>query len=222
MGEYTRVEIVANDGGTYVLNDRLRQLLADAGAQLGYSLLERIRQGSYHSGTTASGGTHDGGGAVDLSIKGLDEDQVDALLVALRGRGCAAWHRTPDQGDWGPHVHAIDSGDTDVSDEADWQVSEYAAGRNGLASRGTDDGPPIRPLQPYTYREDDMTPDDVWEEKLPATPFSAGVKEALGDTTPDDDVQAGAALVNLTARVQRLETTINRIAKALGVKPAGQ
>lgn len=215
--EYDRVRITANNGQSYILADRLRQLLDKAGMVSGYSLLDRLRQGSYNPGVEASGGTHDEGGAADLSISGLNGATVDRLVLTLRSYGCAAWHRTPDQGDWGPHVHLIDSGANDLSDAAHDQVVAYEQGKDGLASGGPDDGPNVRPLTPYKYQEATMS----WQEKLPATPFSAGVKKSLGDPTPDEAQQAGATQVNTAARLQRVEETVNRIAKAVGVKPAG-
>jgi len=57
-----------------------------------------ITQGSYSSGVSASFGTHDGGGAVDLSVlrRGTYTilwDDINALLHALRAAGFAAWLR---------------------------------------------------------------------------------------------------------------------------------
>lgn len=216
-GEYERITVHANDGGRHTLAARYVQLCEAAADLVGYDVLERTRQGSYTGTVSASGGTHDAGGALDLSIKGLSASEVDALVEYLRLYGCAAWHRTPDQGDWGPHVHAIDSGANDLSPQAAHQVSEYEAGRNGLASGGSDDGPDIRPLVPYQWQEDPME----WTEKLPATAFSSGVKESLGDDDPDRDQEAGDLQVNTAARLQRLEETTNRIARHLGLSPAG-
>jgi Flp pilus assembly secretin CpaC len=50
-------------------------------------------QGSYSSSVAASAGTHDGGGAIDIrtSIVNNDKKKVDAMVVALRKAGFAAW-----------------------------------------------------------------------------------------------------------------------------------
>ncbi|MBK1787713.1 peptidoglycan-binding domain-containing protein [Prauserella cavernicola] len=101
-----------------------------------------VTQGSYNAGGVgASGGTHDGGGAVDLSVRGLSD--TDAAVKALREVGFAAWHRTESQGDWAAHIHAIAISDTDMSPEAQAQAGDYFEGRNGLANNGKDDGPQV-------------------------------------------------------------------------------
>jgi len=63
-------------------------------------------------------------------------------VKAMRAVGFAAWLRTPAQGNWPYHVHAIAVGDKDLSRGAATQVAEYHRKRNGLANRGRDDGPP--------------------------------------------------------------------------------
>ena len=73
----------------------------------------RRRRARYNNGRVpASGPTHDGGGVVDL----LAEDWKRKVRV-LRSIGFAAWHRTPDQGPWPEHIHAvlIDHGRLDPS-----------------------------------------------------------------------------------------------------------
>lgn len=103
----------------------------------------RIVQGSYNKGgVAASAGTHDGGGAVDLDATGLTAAQRKAVVLAMRQVGFAAWLRTPAQGNWPYHVHAIAVGDKDLSRGAAHQVAEYRRCKNGLADRGRDDGPP--------------------------------------------------------------------------------
>jgi len=101
---------------------------------LGYQF--DIIQGSYNSGVAASAGTHDGGGAVDVWGKG--GSHVAAEVAALRKVGFAAWGRTPAQGPWGYHEHAIAIGDPELSSGARNQVTAYKNGRNGLASNGRD------------------------------------------------------------------------------------
>ena len=102
-----------------------------------------IMQGSYNKGgVTASAGTHDGGGAIDVAAAQLTAAQRKAVVLALRQVGFAAWLRTPSQGKWPYHVHAIAVGDKDLSRGAAHQVAEYRRCKNGLANRGKDDGPP--------------------------------------------------------------------------------
>ena len=126
-------DLVKRDGKTVdALTDRA---LKAAEKILGYDLT--IVQGSYNAGGVgASAGTHDGGGVVDL----LPWDW-QRKVRALRRVGFAAWHRTPAQGPWGEHIHAVLIGNTKLSPSAQRQVTAYLAGRNGLANNGKDDGP---------------------------------------------------------------------------------
>jgi hypothetical protein len=101
-----------------------------------------LLQGSYNKGgVTASAGTHDGGGAVDIDVASKSPAQRRAVVTAMRQVGFAAWLRTPAQGNWPYHVHAIAIGDKDLSRGAAHQVAEYRRKRNGLANRGKDVGP---------------------------------------------------------------------------------
>jgi hypothetical protein len=102
-----------------------------------------LMQGSYNKGgVTASAGTHDGGGALDVRAARLTAAQRKTAVLTLRQVGFAAWLRTPAQGNWPLHIHAIAVGDQDLSRGAANQVAEYRRCKNGLANRGHDDGPP--------------------------------------------------------------------------------
>lgn len=93
-----------------------------------------VLQGSYNAGAvTASGGTHDGGGAVDLSPA-----DWPGKVHALRAVGFAAWHRPAIPGLWGEHVHAVLIGNVKLSPAAKAQVEDYRTHRNGLANHGPD------------------------------------------------------------------------------------
>ncbi|MGH3902188.1 MAG: peptidoglycan-binding domain-containing protein [Pseudonocardiaceae bacterium] len=110
-----------------------------------------ITQGSYNPGEVgASGGTHDGGGAIDISVRGLSD--TTAAVKALREVGFAAWHRTPSQGDWPHHLHAVAISDTDMSPQAQAQVGDYFKGLNGLAGHGKDDGPKVEKVTWEEYK----------------------------------------------------------------------
>jgi hypothetical protein len=104
-------------------------------------------QGSYSTSTSASAGTHAGGGVVDLRTRNLSTDQRVQLLRVMRATGFAGWLRTASQGFSGDHLHAVavqPGGMRDVgclSGAAHAQVVDYYEGRNGLANRGRDDGP---------------------------------------------------------------------------------
>lgn len=103
-----------------------------------------VVQGSYNGGVVAaSGGTHDGGGVVDISVRGLTALQVSAVVKALRQSGLIAWLRSPNQGPWAPHIHAVERASQTLSPAAAKQVLAWEKGLNGLASNGPDDGPRI-------------------------------------------------------------------------------
>jgi len=98
-------------------------------------------QGSYNSGVSASAGTHDGGGAVDLWVW----NDPNRAVKALRNVGFAAWNRTG-RGDWTPHIHAIAIGDKQMSSGARQQVQDYYNGYDGLAGSGRDYHPRPNPI----------------------------------------------------------------------------
>jgi hypothetical protein len=142
--DYTLIEI----NGYATLNLRTLAMLDHAqalySAQGGIiQLRPAVMQGSYAGGAiAASFGTHDGGGAVDLSVRDVQtrqvlDDEFEPLLMALRTAGFAAWLRSPDELYPGSviHIHAIAVGDAELSDAAQAQVSGeygYLYGYNGL------------------------------------------------------------------------------------------
>jgi hypothetical protein len=112
-----------------------RAALEATAKRLGYDLT--ITQGSYNAGgVTASAGTHDGGGVVDLADWHWEEK-----VRELRRTGFAAWYRPAIAGLWPAHIHAVLQGNAKLAPAAKAQVAEYQAGRDGLASRGPDNGP---------------------------------------------------------------------------------
>lgn len=130
------------------VNTRTKQMLTAADGLVAWNI--RLSQGSYcglqsNGCASASAGTHDGGGVVDVSVSGLSTAQRWATVKALRTVGFAAWLRTPAQG-FSYHIHAVAIGDPDL-----WQrngaytnrdqVADYYVGRNGLAGHGSDNTP---------------------------------------------------------------------------------
>lgn len=136
----------------YSLNARTYAMLQHAAEIYGGTMDitgSAITQGSYSSAVSASFGTHDGGGAVDLSV--LDDnwmiahDEIEPLLHALRVAGFAAWLRDLDELYPGSpiHIHAIAIGDQELSAAAQEQVTGetgYFNGNNGIP---VDKGGPI-------------------------------------------------------------------------------
>lgn len=145
--DYTRVTY-----GEHVINRRTEAMLEHAQGLYGgpHDFLLAITQGSYHPGVLASFGTHDGGGAVDLTVRDLQDwhhilyEDLDAIILALRQAGFAAWVRY--EGDLSPgspiHIHAIAIGDAELSPAA----REQLTGESGYF-RGFD-GLPVDPPRP--------------------------------------------------------------------------
>jgi hypothetical protein len=118
------------------------QMLYDSGGGI-IDFRAGVMQGSYNEGyVEASFGTHDGGGAVDLSVRDLQtrmvlEREIEPALMALRMAGFAAWLRAADELYPGSvvHIHAIAVGDVEHSEAARAQVEGefgYLLGYNGL------------------------------------------------------------------------------------------
>lgn len=152
-GQFTLTRIFSVGARTtyqgFPINARTLAMLKAAQARSGLTFV--VEQGSYSPGVDpTSGGTHDGGGALDLDAEALTAAQRTAAVTALRQVGFAAWLRTPAQGDWPLHIHAVAISDTDLSAAAQKQTGAYYEGRNGLADNAADDGPQVPKV---TYEE---------------------------------------------------------------------
>ena len=133
------------------MNTRTKAMLVAAEGLLGRQL--SVTQGSYNpGGVGGSAGTHDGGGALDLSVRGMSTSTRTDVVRKLRNVGFAAWLRTPAQGNWAYHIHAIAVNDPDQSSAAQHQAGDYYLGYNGLASRARDDGPQVTKVTWEEYR----------------------------------------------------------------------
>jgi peptidoglycan hydrolase-like protein with peptidoglycan-binding domain len=125
------------------INVRTKLMLEEADRLLtAYVWDPYLSQGSYNAGgVAASAGTHDGGGAIDIRASTMTANGAWLCVQALRKAGFAAWYRTPSEGPWAAHIHAIAIGDRDMSSGARAQVASYFAGRNGLANNAKDSAP---------------------------------------------------------------------------------
>lgn len=178
------------------LNLRTIEMIEAAEEILGFKL--RLTQGSYNKGgVTASAGTHDGGGVVDVSLKDAKTGELfpevrrNRIRDAMRQVGFAAWIRNPSQSNppWPWHCHAVAVGDKELSSGAAQQVVAYHNGKNGLASNGKDDGPRTWAGSGYTY--------EVYRQTHPKEPFTMGQYENLQ-----------AAITKLTNAVTAMTATI--------------
>lgn len=143
-----------NQRTLFMLDNAQRIYEANGGDWAQFRLL--ITQGSYNQGgVSASFGTHDAGGAVDISVIDTQNgwvvmrDEVTPMLRALRIAGFAAWLRDTDELYDGSivHIHAIAIGDAEGSEIAQQQVNSdfgYLSGFNGLPpAEGEDPIPDI-------------------------------------------------------------------------------
>jgi hypothetical protein len=151
--DYTRVDFsfaVLNQR-TVAMLDHATNIYQTRGGLLGFDFRDALVQGSYNAGAVeASFGTHDGGGAVDLSVRErgsfvVMEGEIPLLLRALRIAGFAAWLRDSDELYPGSpiHIHAIAIGDAELSPAARDQLDGpfgYFRGYNGLPQEA---GPPL-------------------------------------------------------------------------------
>jgi len=106
-----------------------------------------IVQGSYNAGGVAqSAGTHDGGGAFDLTASSADKK-----VLAGRRLGAAIWDRKAIPGHWNRHVHGIVRGNSKASRGALNQIADMDRNDNGLAGSARDDGPRMKARYMFQY-----------------------------------------------------------------------
>jgi hypothetical protein len=202
-----RTDIVIVNG--QALAKRVHAAVLDAAAEVGITAI--IVQGSYNpGGVAASGGTHAKGGSVDIKVTNIPRDQQVPFVIALRKRGLCAWLRDPDHG-WpakagGPHIHAIDRYEPDLSADARWQVQEYDAHRLGLSAGGRD---PIPHPTQHKFTEADMalTPSDantVWNSRTtdPVTKEDVSMRTIVNRTR----LSAAKAQADLDALEAKLQS----------------
>jgi TP901 family phage tail tape measure protein len=89
-----------------------------------------VIQGGFRPRTSFSGSSHAG--------DAIDTQWNSSRLSAMNRKGSYAWHRTPSQGPWGHHIHAIPKkGMGYPGGSGIWQQGDAARGGNGLATGGT-------------------------------------------------------------------------------------
>lgn len=148
------------------MDARTRDMLVEARRISGLPL--RITQGGFNAGgVSASAGTHDGGGVLDISVRDLDAVERELAVRRLRQVGFAAWLRTPAQG-FVYHIHCVAVGCPSLSPAAARQVTAYLKGRNGLANNGPDDG-------------DQLYVRNTWESYKAQQAALHGTRVGLGD-----------------------------------------
>jgi GH25 family lysozyme M1 (1,4-beta-N-acetylmuramidase) len=161
-----------------------------------------IVQGAFNAGVSASAGTHDLSGAIDLRSWDLTTDERFRLMKEARLVGWAAWYRTSAQG-FDPHMHWVLGGEKPMHPATQDQWQDYLAGRNGLAGDGRDDfwrPDPIPTFKFGSVQEDDM--------------FEAEDRQALKDVQDQVAKLAkafGVYRVNDRERAQKQNEQMNQL-----------
>ena len=161
------------DGTPKKVDWKTRAALEEAERRLGYRLT--VVQGSYNAGgVSASAGTHDNGGVVDL----LAWDWRRKVRV-LRAIGFAAWYRPAIKGLWGAHIHAVLIDHGRLAASAARQVAAYRNGRDGLAGNRVDpfwrpDPIPVFKYPPTRAKKAPSGGDGVDKATTPAPVAPAG------------------------------------------------
>ncbi len=111
-----------------------------------------ITQGSYNpGGVSASGGTHDGGGVIDLRTVHLTRKQRIKLVRTLKKAGFATWYRKPPVFPY--HIHAVLLDHRSASPAAKAQMVSYLNHRNGLVGDAYDDTFRSKPAVRWSHRQ---------------------------------------------------------------------
>lgn len=122
-----------------------------------------IVQGAFMTnGASASAGTHDKAGCMDIRTWNLTSFEKRTAVHEARRLMAAAWLRTPSQG-FDEHIHWVLIGDSPMANLAASQIDMYKQGYNGLGWYAYRDSDSYRPqrITNYVYQEDD----DMFSDK---------------------------------------------------------
>ncbi len=185
-------------------------------AKLGYPLT--IVQGCYNpGGVSASAGTHDLGGVIDL-VPWDFENKVKAA----RELGAFAWHRLPVPKVWGEHIHLGIRNHGNLSSAARDQQDDYDAepGRNGLAGHAVDadrfhPDPPVTFAFPRTQAVRPLRASRVQQARSEITRAMQSLSQAaaLLDDTDPKRVRAKAQIALLKATEANLASVMHDLPK---------
>lgn len=114
-----------------------------------------VVQGSYNAGKVrASGGTHDGGGALDVSVIGLTSREIHLAVRLFRRAGFCMWFRHTIPGLWTQHIHGILDRHRTASYGAKQQMGAYHSHRDGLVSNAHDSTWRPKRARVWSHRQD--------------------------------------------------------------------
>lgn len=198
-----------------LMDEKTKAFVQAMEAELGYELT--IVQGCYNpGGVAASGGTHDGGGVLDLAAY----DWRTKVRVAA-DLGAFAYHRVYVPGLWGEHVHIGIRDHGRLSSSAQRQQQDWDAKppRDGLKSHavwsGYHPGKRITFTYPPTPEVVVPTPTRVTKarDELVQAIHSIGEAAALLDATPDSREAAHAPIPELKAKHRELRAILKALPK---------
>lgn len=125
-----------------ILDQETHALVQIMSTIVGINLFDYITNGSYSTRVAASGDTHSGAGAFDLSGSRLGKEKIDLCVSVWRriaaGRG-TGWRRDPN-GTWPLHGHFV-LVTSETAPSAVAQFKAYLRGEDGLKGDGRDNGP---------------------------------------------------------------------------------
>lgn len=151
-------------------------------------------QGSYNGTVSASAGTHNGGGAYDIT-----NFNYKNRVKVLRILGTATWYRPTIKNLWSAHIHGIVCGDGSASKGALGQVTAYYNGRNGLANNAKDPDwrPKVLPILFVAPWDDRGKPGPMYFTKDQARYEEPNTKGKKQGTSKKGDLFTVVAVVNV-------------------------
>jgi hypothetical protein len=183
--------------------------------KLGYPLT--IVQGCYNpGGVSASAGTHDLGGVIDLAPWDFENK-----VKTARELGAFAWHRLPIPKLWGEHIHLGIRDHGNLSSAAQRQQVDYDGkpGRDGLADHAVD---------PDKFHPDPPVSFDFRQAQKARPPRATRVQQARSEITRAMQAlsQAAALLddtdpkrVRARAQIEQLKATEKDLGSAMDALP---
>lgn len=197
------------------VDKKTRAFLLQMEARLGYQLT--IVQGSYNHGVSASAGTHDRGGVVDLAP--YDFHRKVKVAADL---GAFVWHRPYLAGVWGEHIHLGIRDHGNLAPAAQRQQADWDARppRNGLASHAVMGKNEYHPGKKITFKYpakpvDPVTPTRVTKARdaLVESIHQLGNAAALLDAVDPSRVGARGQLDEIKADRKDLEEILANLPK---------
>lgn len=198
-----------------LMDNKTKAFLEAMEERLGYELT--VVQGCYNAGgVSASAGTHDGGGVVDLAAW----DHERKVRVA-RELGAFAWFRPDLPGVWGEHIHLGIRNHGRLAPAAQAQQRDYDAKppRNGLASHASDNtwhpSPPVEFKYPVKEKPVGPKPTKVTQarDRLVEAIHAAGDAAALLEATDAARVVAQNKADELRALRRDLRSVLEGLPK---------